>query len=231
MRYLSLALLWLLNALHSVIPNWGLTIIALAVIIRVGLLPITLRGQRQQMQTIADQDRLKPLLDEIQVTFRGDPERLHKETKKVYAENNVSMLAPLAGCLWVLLQIPIFVGLYFVINESFDLRGAQFLWIQNLSQADALFSFDFRIPYFGSGLNVLPFLMAISQMLASNVSPAPNSDPAAQSTQTKFLAGMAITFFVLLYNFPSGLMLYWLMSNLGQIVQQIWWNSRNKTTA
>ncbi len=232
MQWLCLGLQWLLGALYQLLQSWGLALIALAVVVRLILVPVGIAGQRHQAKTQLAQARLKPALERINEEHKDDFDQRHHATKQLYEEHGMSMLAPLTGCLWVLIQIPIFIGLYFVIGESFELRGISFLWMEDLALPDRLLGLGFEIPYFGSYLNLLPILMAASQVLVSGQSP-PGADPKQVSGQRKAMAIMALVFFFLLYNFPAALMLYWLCTNLLQSLQQamvVKWDQRVTAT-
>ncbi len=220
MQWLCLGLKWLLGTLHQVLQSWGFALIALAVVVRLILVPVGIAGQRHQAKTQLAQARLKPALQRINEEHKDDFDKRHYATKQLYEEHGMSMLAPLTGCLWVLIQIPIFIGLYFVIGESFELRGVGFLWMEDLALPDRLISLGFEIPYFGAYLNALPVLMAASQVLVSTPS-VPGTDPGQASGQRKAMFIMALVFFFLLYNFPAALMLYWLCTNLLQSLQQM----------
>ncbi len=233
MQWLCLGIQWLLSALYLLLQNWGLALISLAVVIRLILVPVGIAAQRHQARTQLEQARIKPALQRINEEFKGDFDKKHLATKQLYEEHGMSMLAPLTGCLWVLIQIPIFIGLYFVIGESFELRGVGFLWMEDLALPDRLLSFGFEIPYFGPYLNLLPVLMAASQVLVSGQS-APGADPKQVNGQRKAMGIMALVFFFLLYNFPAALMLYWLCTNLLQSMQQamvVKWDQRAADTS
>ena len=109
MRWLCLALAWLLDLVHAAIPSWGLSLVALALLMRVILLPVTVKAQVHQSRTMIDQARLKPMLARIESEHAEDLEARNAATQKLYADEGLSMLAPLTGCLWVFLQIPIFM--------------------------------------------------------------------------------------------------------------------------
>ena len=120
----------------------------------------------------------------------------------------------------MLIQLPIFIALFNVIGQAWELRGAGFLWIDDLSRPDRLFPFGFTIPLLGSYFNLLPVIMAGTQVLVSNLSSSPGADEKQLRSQRRGMLIMAILFMLLFYPFPSGLILYWTCSNLGQFVQQ-----------
>ena len=117
----------------------------------------------------------------------------------------------------MLLQMPVFIGLYQVLWRSVAFKGAKFLWIKDLSGPDALLKFDFNIPLLGPYLNILPLIMGLSQFMVSRFSTTNIKDP----TQRQMMFMMPIVFTFILYNLPSGLVLYWLVSNIWQSVHQL----------
>jgi YidC/Oxa1 family membrane protein insertase len=143
----------------------------------------------------------------------------------LYKEHGISPLAPLRGCLPMLIQIPIFFALYSLLSQSIDLRGASFLWIDDLSGPDKLvdltaYGMAFQIPLLGwrvTSLNLLPILMGVSQFLMSKLTPTPTQD----ASQKQMMLIFTIMFPIMLYNFPSGLFIYWLINNVWQSVHQL----------
>jgi YidC/Oxa1 family membrane protein insertase len=123
-------------------------------------------------------------------------------------------LAGLKPLLIVLIQLPIFVALYHLLGQHFELRDQPFLWMPSLAEPDQLFSFGFDVPFFGSYFNLLPAFMALTTLLTIKLSPAPAADDKAAWKQNLMLAGLAIGFFVLFYTFPSGMVLYWTAANV-----------------
>jgi YidC/Oxa1 family membrane protein insertase len=220
LRWLCIGLMGVLSALHSVVPSWGLTIVLLAVLVRIAMYPLAQSGLRAQAKVNADNARLRPHLERIKAEFKNDAVRRHEETMKVYKEHGVNPYAAFKGCGWVIVQLPIFVALFNVIGQAYELRGVEFLWIENLAAPDRLFELGFSIPYLGSSFNLLPVLMAGTQVMVSNLSPAPGADARQQRSQHRVMLLMALAFFVLFYNFPAGLILYWTCSNLGHLLQQ-----------
>ncbi len=220
MRWLCFGIMWVLDVLHSVIPSWGLSIIALAVLIRLVMLPVAQVGLRHQAKTSAQQAVFNRRMAEIKEKYKDDPQRKSQESWKVFKEDGVGPISTLKGCLWLFIQIPIFIALFNLLGQSFALRGARFLWIADLAEPDRLFALGFSIPLLGSHLNILPILMAASQVFVSNLSSNPQADAAERTRQKWFMLVMAIVFLVLFYSFPAGLVLYWMTSNLGQLLQQ-----------
>jgi YidC/Oxa1 family membrane protein insertase len=151
---------------------------------------------------------LRPKIEEVQARYADDKERLQRELMKVYSEAGVN---PLGGCLPILLQMPILVGLFIAFQNAIALRGVPFiLWIKDLSVPDTAF-YLLGIPF-----NPLPLIMAATMFFQQKLSPMPSADP----VQKQMLYMMPVMMTVLFYNFPSGLSLYWVTQNILSIGQQ-----------
>ncbi len=220
MRWLCFFLLSVLKAFHGVLHSWGLSIIALAAAVRVVTFPVAQVGLKQQARNTADQARLKPYIAEINEKYKDDARKKSEELMKLYKEHGINPFGAFKGCLWVVLQLPIFVALFNLLGQSFDLRGAGFLWISDLSEPDRLFPLGFDMPIIGSYFNILPLLMAATQVLVTQLSTPPAADAAESTQQKRMMFGLAVVFLLLFYSFPSGLVLYWMMANLGHLLQQ-----------
>ncbi|MDR3143778.1 MAG: membrane protein insertase YidC [Puniceicoccales bacterium] len=201
--FVSKLLLLLMKAIHCLIPNWGLTIIAVTLLIRLLLWPLTRAQVRSSKQMALVQEPLKQLRER----YKGQPQKLQTETLKLFKENQVN---PAAGCLPVLIQIPIFLGLYGMLRTATDLRFAEFLWIRDLSRPDTLVHLG-RFP-----LNLLPWLMSLSTFWQMRMSLAPTLDP----MQRRLFQWMPLLFLFFCYNLPAGLILYWTVQNILSIIQQ-----------
>lgn len=201
---ISKFLLLIMTAIHKVVPNWGLTIIIVTIIIKLLLWPLTAVQVRSSKRMATIQAPLKALKEK----YKNNPQKLQMETMKLFKANKVN---PAAGCLPLVVQLPIFLGLYFMLRTSSELRFASFLWINDLSVPDT-------VGYiFGFPINVLPLLMAASMFFQMKMTPSPMTDNA----QKKIFQLMPFIFLVFCYNFPSGLVLYWTVQNLLTIVQQM----------
>jgi YidC/Oxa1 family membrane protein insertase len=220
MRWLCFAIMWLLDLLHAIIPSWGLTIIALAVVIRLLTLPLAHFGIRHQAKISAQQGKFNLRIAEINEKYKDDPKRRSQESWNAYKEDGVGPVSTLKGCLWLIVQIPIFVALFNLLGQSFALRGASFLWIEDLAAPDRLFHLGVNLPFFGEYFNILPFLMAATQLFVSNISASSQAGTTENAKQKWFMAVLAVVFLVLFYSFPAGLVLYWMTSNLAQLLQQ-----------
>ena len=207
-RWICYPLVWVLNFFHNFIPNYGVAIILLTILVRILFWPLTHKstvGMRKMQE-------IQPLMKEIQTKYKDNPQRLQQETWALYKEHKVN---PMSSCLPMLVQIPVFIALFTVLRSAVELRYAPFLWISDLSEPERLFASWFPI---GGGLNVLPILMAISTGLQSAFTPS-SGDPKQQRMMMVFMPLMMLFMF---YSFPSALSLYWFLSNLFSIVQ-MWW--------
>ena len=213
-RWLCYPLVWVLNFFNNMIPNYGVAIILLTILVRLLFWPLTHKSTvgMKRMQ------ELQPKMKEIQAKFKDNPQRMQQETWALYREHKVN---PMSSCLPMLIQIPVFIALFNVLRSAVELRYAPFLWIGDLSEPEALFSSWFP---FG-GLNILPILMAVSTGLQSAFTPA-TGDKSQQKMMMIFMPAMMLFMF---YSFPSALSLYWFLSNLFSIVQM--WIIRRQTAA
>ena len=157
-------------------------------------------------------------MKELNEKYKDDPQRKNQEMMKLYRTHKVN---PLGGCLPMLIQIPIFIGFFYMLRTSSELRFAEFLWISDLSQPEKLFSWGFSIPFIGQYFNLLPILMSTTMYFQMKMTPTAGSPE--QQAIFKF---MPIMMLVMLYNFGSGLCLYWTVQNLMTILQQTITNRR-----
>ena len=217
---LEAILKWCLEMLHKVISNWGVCIIILTIVLKLLMFPLT---KKQSMSSMKMQ-QLQPKLQAIQKKYAGDQQKLQQETSKLYQEAGYN---PASGCLPMLFQFLIIFAMYNLFNNYFEFRGAMFIpgWIPDLSEGDAVYTFEKTIPIisglFGNTLRILPIIYVASQILSGKISQSMNP-PGGQSEKTmKFMMyGMPFMFFFIFYNAPSGLLLYWLTSNILQLGQQ-----------
>lgn len=201
--------LHLLNFFHSLIPNWGIAIILLTLLVRFVTLPLTLSQTRQ----MAKMQEHQPEINKIREKHKGEPQKAHTEMMAYYKKVGISPLAPILGCFPMLLQMPIFIALFNVLGRSVELKDAYFFgWITDLSLPDVILP-AFKVPYlFPVGLTLLPFLMAATMYVQMKLTV---KDP----NQRAMIWMMPIIMFVFSCSFPSGLVLYWSVSNVFTIVQ------------
>lgn len=213
MRWLSFGIQELLNLLYGLIGNWGVAIIALAVLVRVILSPIGRAAARQQREWLDKQEVLKPELAEIKAAYKGGEQV--ERIIELYEVHGVNPYAGLKSLLVVLLQIPVFVALFNILGQAVEFREAGFLWIDSLALPDRAFSLGFELPYFGNQVNFLPVLMGMASLAAMLLSGSEDDGKA----HFLMLLGVNAGFFVVFYHFPSGMVLYWTIANLLHVFQ------------
>lgn len=186
---------WLLNLIYGVVGNWGWAIIVLTILIKLAFYKLS----ETSYKSMANMRQLTPRLSALKDRYGDDKERLNQAMMELYKTEKIN---PLGGCLPIIVQIPVFIALYWVLLESVELRQAPFiLWIQNLSAPD---------PYY-----VLPLVMGVSMYIQSKLNPAP-PDP----MQAKIMMSLPFVFTIFFAFFPAGLVLYWTVNNILSIAQQ-----------
>lgn len=203
-RSICIVLLGILNFLYSFVPNYGIAIILLTLLIRIVFWPLTYKMNINMKKLQA----LKPELDELQKKYKDNPRRLQREQLELYRKHNISPLGA-AGCLPVLLQMPVFIALFNVLRGAIELRFARFLWIKDLSMPESLFADVLPIP-----LNILPIIMTVTSYIQQKMTPS-----SGDQQQRQMMFFMPIFFLFLLYNMASGLVLYWTVSQLIAILE------------
>ncbi|RMH58593.1 MAG: membrane protein insertase YidC [Candidatus Hydrogenedentota bacterium] len=197
-------MVWLLEWIESKVGNWGAAIIILTFLVRLILFPLA----QYQYKSMARMQKLKPQIDAVQQKYAEDKQRLQQELMKVYREAGVN---PLGGCLPLIIQMPILIGLFIALENAIELRGVPFIWwVKDLSVPDTI-AYLFGIP-----INPLPIAMGVTMVLQQRLTPTPTADP----SQKQMMTIMMIFMTVLFYNFPSGLCLYWLTQNILSMGQQ-----------
>ncbi len=223
-RGLCLALMIMLTWFQGMVGNWGVSIIFLTFTVRLLTFPLVHKGLKAQAKTQVEMQKLKPLMDKINEKHKDDPRKKQQEVMSLYREHGVNPLGALKGCGWMLIQMPIFFALYKLLYQSIDLRGASWWFVQDLSQPDRLFMLPWNLPLVGDAFNILPLFVAATQMVTSKFTMQTPTDPQQAQMQKMMIYFMPVMILVLTYSFPSGLMLYWMVSNLWQVVQQLWVN-------
>lgn len=212
----------LLEVFYFLVPNYGVAIILLTILTKVILIPLSKKGT----ESTAKMSALQPKLQELQTKYKDDPETLNTAMAKLYKEEGIN---PMGSCLPMLIQFPIFIGLYGLLNKDFSLRGAMFIpgWITDLSIPETVFTLPFNIPFIGSAVHLLPIIYTASMIFSMKITQSATSGQAGSKGMTWFMTyGMSIMFFFILYNAPSGLLLYWTMSNFLAILQQLYTNKK-----
>jgi YidC/Oxa1 family membrane protein insertase len=198
--FVSKPLFWIMQSIHNVVGNWGWTIIFVTLFIKL----VFFYPSAISYRSMARMKKLSPKIKELNERFKGDPQAKQKATMDFYRKEKIN---PLGGCLPMLIQMPVFMGLYWVLLESVELRQAPWLaWYQDLSVLD---------PYY-----ILPLIFGASMFIQQRLNP-PQMDP----MQQKIFAFLPIVFTVMFLFFPSGLVLYWVVNNILSIAQQ-WFITR-----
>ena len=196
--FISQPLFWLLTLIQGFVVNWGVAIICITIIVKGVMYPLT----KVQYESMAKMRNLKPKIEELQARYKDDRQKMGPAMMELYRKEKVN---PMGGCLPMLIQMPIFLALYWVFVESVELRHAPFmLWINDLSAQD---------PYY-----VLPVLFGLSMFLMQKLTPMQVTDP----MQQKIMMWMPVAFSVFFLWFPSGLVLYWFVSNLISLAQMLY---------
>jgi YidC/Oxa1 family membrane protein insertase len=202
--WVSVTLLNTMNFLHGLVPNYGVAIILMVIVIKGVFWPL----QSKANKTMKQMQALQPRLKELQEKFKDDPQKLQLEMMEVYRNYGVN---PMGGCLPMLVQIPVFFGFYAMLQSAVELRDAQFLWIRDLSQPDTIWT----IPGLEFPVNILPLVMGATSVWQMNITPNTSMD----KTQAMMLKLMPLIFVVICYNFSSALALYWTVQNLIGVAQ------------
>lgn len=227
--FIAKFLLMSLRALQTVVINWGLAIIFMTILIRLVFWPLTAQAARTSKRMASIQgpikeinERYKAKLDNSQLSTEERQRIQLKKQKEMMELFQQHKINPLAGCLPMLVQIPIFIAFYYMLRSASELRFAHFLWIQDLSLPDTILRLG------GFPLNPLPLLMGVTMYFQMKMTPTPSTD----EVQQKILRFMPFIFLIMCYNFSSGLVLYWTVSNLFSILQQVITNrSHERETA
>src|SRR5690606_210791 len=188
-------LFWLMEQIHDILGNWGWTIVVVTIIIKLIFFPLSAASYR----SMAKMRKVTPKLTAIRERHKDNPQAMNQAMMELYKTEKIN---PLGGCLPILIQIPVFIALYWVLLASVEMRNAPWIgWIQDLSSPD---------PWF-----ILPVIMAVSMFIQVKLNPTP-PDP----LQAKIMMFMPIAFSVMFFFFPAGLVLYWVVNNILSIGQQ-----------
>ena len=186
---------WMLKFIHGFVGNWGWAIVILTILIKLAFFPLSAASYR----SMARMRQMTPRMAQIKERYGDDRQRMNQEMMELYRKEKIN---PLGGCLPILIQIPVFIALYWVLLGAVEMRGAPWtLWIHDLSRAD---------PYY-----VLPVVMVVSMIIQMRLNPTP-PDP----IQAKIMMAMPFVFGVMFFFFPAGLVLYWVVNNILSIAQQ-----------
>ena len=211
LSFIASPLFMILSMIQSFVGNWGFAIILLTILIKLAFYPLSASGYRN----MAQMRELAPRLQSLKEKFGDDRKKMQQAMMEMYKKEKIN---PMGGCLPILVQIPVFISLYWMLLASVEMRHAPFiLWIQDLSAPDSLFG---RIPEVvpllgGMPIGLLPILMGLSMIIQTKLNPKP-ADP----VQAKVMTIMPLVFSIFFFFFPAGLVLYWLVNNVLSIAQQ-----------
>ncbi len=213
--FIAIPFLYVLHFFHRFTGSYGIDIIFLTILMKILLAPLT----HKSMVSMKQMQKLQPQMERLKERFKDDKEKLNKEIMEMYRRNKVN---PLGGCLPMLLQFPVFIGLYNALSTPIELRHASFLWIKDLSRPDWQ-SLPFSVGTWHLGIPVLTILMGASMFLQQWMTPS-----AGDPNQRRMMLMMPLMFTFMFVTFPAGLTIYWLVNNILSIGQQYWINRQNK---
>ncbi|MFP4166473.1 MAG: membrane protein insertase YidC [Opitutales bacterium] len=202
--FFSKLLLAFMYGIHAIVPSWGWSIVIMTICIKLLFWPLTAKASRSQKRM----SKIQGPMAELKEKYKDNPQKMQQETMKLFREHQVN---PVAGCLPILIQMPIFLGLFYMLRTASELRYEPFLWVSDLSQSDTIAEIG------GFPLNLLPLIMGLTMFLQMSMMPV---SPTADPVQQKIFKFLPAVFLVFLYSFPSGLVLYWTVQNILTIVQQ-----------
>ena len=212
LHFIAAPLFSVLIGIHKMVGDWGVSIILLTVLIKLLFYPLSAASYKSMGQM----RELAPRLQSMKEKFGDDKQKMQQAMMELYKTEKIN---PLGGCLPILVQIPVFIALYWVLLGSVELRGTPFMWLDDLSKPDTLFGNLWFLP-----LGPLPILMAASMFLQTKLNPKP-TDP----MQARLMIMMPVIFSFFFFFFPAGLVLYWLINNILSIAQQ--WHVNKKIHA
>lgn len=210
--FISQMLLQLLDFLYRLVHNWGWAVIILSFVVYLILYPLTLK----QMRSMKEMQVLQPQIEQLRKLYKDNPQKLNKEILELYRQHKVN---PLGGCLPLILQIPIFFALYQALMRSVVLKGANFLWIKDLSEPDRLFILPRFLPIIGNEINILPIIMAIGMFIQQKLSLSATKSGSSEQQKLMIII-FPLMFGFIFYHMPSGLVLYWLTNSTLMLLYQ-----------
>lgn len=211
-----------LNLLYKVIPNYGIGIILIALLLKLAFFPLN----QKQAEAMKRMGELQPKIKEINERYKNNPQEKQKRIMEMYKVHKVN---PVSGCLPMLIQLPVFIAMYSAFSDAYDLWKSPFIpgWIPDLSQPDHVAALPQSIPYIGGfAIHLLPIVMTVTQYFQTKLTPTSGDE-----NQRKIMLLMPFMMLFLFYAMPSGVVLYWTVQNLLSIGQQVYTNKKNKAAA
>lgn len=222
LRWICIILAFLLGWIQTLLIAWGPSIMLLSVCVGVLMLPLTRLADQVQQQVNRTEARLAPELARIKRDFKGEAQAA--AIIAYYKSEGVHPLYSLKSLLGVAIVIPIFIGAFDMLAENIYLMNTPFLWMEDLSRPDHWFSLPFDLPFFGTGFNLLPFIMTGLSIYASLLHQPLALQADLRQRQVRNMILLAAVFFVLFYTFPAGMVLYWTTNNLISVLKNLWNN-------
>ncbi|MEJ8568513.1 membrane protein insertase YidC [Elongatibacter sediminis] len=220
LRWICFALFYLLDAIHALVPVWGVAIVVLSFSVNFLMAPLSRAADRVQQTVHETEARLAPELTRIKQEFRGEEQAA--KIIALYKTERVHPLYSLKSLVGVAIVIPVFIGAFDMLAEKFHLMHTPFLWISDLSRPDAFAALPMDLPFFGSSLNLLPFVMTALSIVASVMHRPLAQHALVRRRQVRNMIVLAAVFFVLFYTFPAGMVLYWTTNNLISVLKALW---------
>jgi len=217
LRALAGGLRVILDFWQGLVGNWGVAILLLSLSVKVLMWPLTWVAERWQAEVNRQQSVLAPEIAAIRRDYRG--EEAHNLILAAYRRHGISQFYTLKSLAGFLVQIPVFIAAFDMLGENFALSGAPFLWVTDLSLPDRLAALPVVLPFFGGHLNLLPFLMTAFTLLAARLQEDPSLAPGLRTGQRLRLYALGALFFLLLYTFPAGMVLYWTANNFWHLAK------------
>jgi YidC/Oxa1 family membrane protein insertase len=220
LRWICLALFYLLSWIKMVVPSWGIAVMLLSLAVNILMTPLSRIADRLQQQVNETEARLAPELQRIKKNYKGEVQSA--KILALYKTERVHPLYSLKSMMGVAVVIPVFIGAFDMLAENIHLLNTGFLWISDLSRPDSLFLMPFKLPFFGADLNLLPFLMTMLSFIASALHKPLALNAELRRKQVINMVLLAMVFFVLFYTFPAGMVLYWTTNNLISVTKSLW---------
>lgn len=218
-RWLSEAIRFVLETFYSWSGNWPLSLILLAAAIRLLLLPFSVANAKHQVRIKTTMAAIKPEVDAIKEKYKKKPRKRDEAIMALHKEHGVSATEQLKGCLPLMIQLPILIALFRVILSLEAMKGVGFIWISDLTEPDALFSWGMALPWLGSTFNLLPFILFGAQLILAKLAATEDSG------KSVYVMPVAVTF--CFYPFPAGALLYWVVANYMQVGETLIFTPRS----